>query len=305
MNKSQPELQLVITGASGFIGSALVTQLLADGNRIVALSRTPAVLRKRFPALEVVDSLDQISADRHIDAIINLAGAPILDARWSEKRKALLRNSRLHTTEAVVRLIQRLERRPEVLISGSAIGFYGSHDSDRVLLEQDDGHSGFTHELCRDWEQTAQRAEALGVRVCLLRTGVVLGAGGALARMLLPFRLGLGGPIGNGRQWMSWIHLDDMVALIRFLLVQQVLAGVFNATAPEPVTNTVFTRTLGRVLKRPTVLPMPAWVLRLALGEGATLLTEGQRVIPGRVREAGFAFQYPALEGALAAILKT
>jgi len=302
VNKSQAKADVLITGASGFIGSALIATLLAEGRSVIALSRSPDKLRKRFPSIRVVDSLAQISASQRLDAIVNLAGAPILDARWSKARKALLYASRLDTTNAVVALIRRLEAVPEVLISGSAIGFYGSH-GDRVLLEPDDGRPCFAHELCRDWEQAALQAESLGVRVCLVRTGVVLGRGGALQRMLLPFRLGLGGPIGGGRQWMSWIHLTDMVAVINYLLEHQVLAGVFNATAPEPVTNREFSRTLGAILNRPTVLPLPAWVLKLALGEGATLLTEGQRVIPGRVQEAGFVFRFPHLRHALKQIL--
>ncbi|WP_210395403.1 TIGR01777 family oxidoreductase [Motiliproteus sediminis] len=301
--KSDSDTEVLITGASGFIGGALIDSLLADGIGVIGLSRRPEKLQRRFPGIRVVADLNEITADCTIDAVVNLAGEPILDARWSETRKRVLYDSRLDTTRQLVALIERLDTRPATLVSGSAIGFYGSHDSDRVLLEQDDGRACFAHELCRDWEAAAQQAEGLGLRVCLLRTGVVLGQGGALKRMLPPFRLGLGGPIGQGRQWMSWVHLEDMVALIRFLLDHQVLSGVFNATAPEPVTNKTFSQTLGAVLNRPAVLPVPPLMLKLILGEGATLLTEGQRVVPARLLEAGFEFRYPELKPALQSIL--
>lgn len=301
--KSESQTVVLVTGASGFIGSALITALLADGVEVIGLSRQPDKLQRRFPAIRVVDDLERLASDQAIDAVVNLAGEPILDARWSEARKQRLYASRLDTTRALIRLFERLAAPPQTLISGSAIGFYGSHDSDRVLLEQDDGRACFAHELCRDWEACALEAENKGLRVCLLRTGVVLGPGGALGRMLPPFRFGLGGPIGSGRQWMSWIHLDDMVALIRFLLDHQVLRGVFNATAPEPVTNKQFSQTLGAVLHRPALLPVPPLMLRLMLGEGATLLTEGQRVMPARLLEAGFEFRYPELKAALTQIL--
>ena len=295
-------MKLLITGASGFIGSALIETLLDDGHQVIGLSRHPQRLNKRFGGrLEVTNELESIDAAESIDAIVNLAGEPILDRRWSEARKQQLYHSRLDTTAALLQLIKRLQTKPEVLISGSAIGFYGSQRDDRMLNEQCEGHLGFTHKLCSDWENRALEAQQLGLRVCLLRTGVVLGHGGALKRMLLPFKLALGGPIASGRQWFSWIQLDDMVAAIRFLLAHEVLSGAFNCTAPEPVNNAEFSRTLGRVLHRPAVLPMPGWVMQLALGEGAELLCEGQRVVPVRLQEAGFEFRYPQLEAALKA----
>lgn len=295
---------VLITGATGFVGSALMRSLLADGRSIVALSRRPEKVRKAFPQVEALGSLEDLDSQRSLSAVVNLAGAPILDRRWSERRKQVLYDSRIETTKALVELFQRLHTPPSVLISGSAIGFYGSQD-DAVVLETHKGRPCFAHKLCHDWEQVASQAERLGIRVCLLRTGVVLGPkGGALARMLPAFRLGLGGPIGDGRQWMSWIQLDDMVAAIRFLLEKEVLAGPFNLTAPEPVTNREFSQALGRVLHRPARLPMPALVLRLLLGEGASLLVEGQRVLPGRLQEAGFEFRYRQLEEALRASVK-
>ncbi len=297
-------MNLLITGASGFIGSALIHQLIADGHQVIGLSRKPARLDRLFQGqVRAVESLDEIEASESIDAIVNLAGEPILDKRWSDARKKQLYDSRMHTTAAVIELIKRLQQRPETLINGSAIGFYGSHSDDRVLSEACEGRQGFTHKLCSDWENLALDAQSLGLRVCLLRTGVVLGPGGALERMLLPFKWGLGGPIGNGRQWFSWIHLQDIVAIIRFLLEHEVLSGPFNATAPEPVTNAVFSSTLARLLKRPALLPMPTFMLQLLLGEGAELLCQGQRVAPVRLLEAGFEFRYPELEPALKAVL--
>ena len=297
-------MNYLITGASGFIGSALIEQLLKAEHQVIGLSRKPEKLKQRFNGrIDAIGHLSDIDTDAKLDAIVNLAGEPILDRRWSEARKQQLYDSRLDTTASVISLIKRLKKPPSVLVSGSAIGFYGSQPDDRVLDEQCEGRHGFTHKLCSDWENRATEAQAYGVRVCLLRTGVVLGQGGALKRMLPPFKLALGGPIGSGRQWFSWIQLEDMVAAIRFLLDHEVLSGAFNATAPEPVTNADFSRSLGQALKRPAVLPMPSLVMRLALGEGAELLCEGQRVVPVRLQQAGFTFKYPTLPQALSASL--
>ncbi len=299
-------MKLLITGASGFIGSALIRQLLDKDNQIIGLSRKPEQLKKLFLGVDsqkfrAIGHLSEIGDDETIDAIVNLAGEPILDRRWSKARKQVLYNSRLETTAAVIELIERLNHKPSVLVSGSAIGFYGSWPGDRVLSEHSEGRPGFTHKLCSDWENKALDAERLGVRVCLLRTGVVIGHGGALKRMLTPFRFGLGGPVGSGQQWFSWVQLEDMVAIILFLIDHQVLSGAFNATAPEPVTNAVFSKTLGRVLGRPALIRMPALVLQLLLGEGAELLCEGQRVVPSRLLEAGFEFKAPSIEAAIRA----
>lgn len=299
-------MKFLITGASGFIGSALIRQLLTEQHQIIGLSRHAEKLQKRYgdpQQFRSISSLSEITENEQIDAVVNLAGEPILDKRWSDKRKQLLYNSRLQTTASLIDLIERLVDKPEVLISGSAIGFYGSQPGDRVVDEATEGRPGFTHKLCSDWEDKALQATESQVRVCLLRTGVVLGDGGALARMLTPFKLGLGGVIGSGDQWFSWICLDDMVAAIIFLLEHQVLSGAFNATAPEPVTNAVFTKALGRALKRPTMLPMPAVALQLMLGEGAELLCEGQRVMPVRLREAGFEFSYSKIDQALQSLV--
>jgi len=214
-------------------------------------------------------------------------------------RKKALWDSRVGLTEQLVQAIARCQSKPPVLVSGSAIGIYGNHD-DAVLDEISPLHGGFGHQLCESWENAAAAVEAHGVRLCILRTGLVIGSdGGFLQRMLLPFRVGLGGRIGTGRQWMSWIHLKDQVALIRYLVDTVDARGVFNGTAPHPVTNSEFTACLAKVLQRPAVLPVPESLLKLAMGERAELLLESQRVMPARALQAGFRFSFPALENAL------
>jgi uncharacterized protein (TIGR01777 family) len=293
-------MELLITGGTGFIGRALCRRLLADGHRLTVLSRWP----RRVPALcgagvSAVASLSELPRDRRFDAVINLAGEGIADRPWSAARKQLLRDSRIGVTAALCDWIAAAASPPALLISGSAVGYYGSR-GDQLLDEAAPVGADFAAHLCRDWEVEAARVEALGVRLCLLRTGLVLGGdGGMLARLKLPFSLGLGGRLGDGRQWMSWIHRDDLVALIVYLLDHPTLQGPFNGTAPEPVTNADFTRALARALRRPALLPMPAFALRLALGEMAGLLLGGQRVLPQRALEAGFEFRYPTLPAAL------
>lgn len=293
-------MRVLITGGSGFIGQALTRSLLARGDQVVILSRTPDRVPSRA-GQQCVSALEQIQGK--LDAVVNLAGAPIVDRRWSQARKRLLLDSRIQTTQKLVRWIGASDAPPATLISGSAIGYYGSH-RDEVLEETSAALPGFTHQLCRDWEQEALEATASGVRVCLIRTGVVLGQGGALAKMLPAFRLGLGGPIGNGQQWMSWVHLDDEVGAILYLLDHPALHGPFNLTAPEPVTNEVFSKTLARVLGRPAFLRVPAFVMRLMLGEASELLVEGQRVVPANLNTAGYVFKYPRLEAAFKAVLQ-
>ena len=293
-------MHILITGGSGFIGRSLSAALSARGDEVIILSRSPEKLSPT-PGIRAVGSLSQIKGP--VDAVINLAGAPIVEQRWSEARKAVLRSSRIDLTARLVDWMRQQPKPPEVLISGSAVGYYGSH-GDEVLDETAEPVPGFAHELCRDWEQAALEAEALGVRVCLIRTGVVLGpGGGALAKMLPAFRLGLGGPIGHGRQWMSWIHLEDEVGAIIYLLDNPPLHGPFNLTAPEPVTNEVFSDTLGRMLNRPALMRVPTVMMRLLLGEASELLLEGQRVIPEYLYNAGYGFRHPGFEEALEQVL--
>jgi len=293
-------MRVLITGGSGFIGQALTAALSARGDHVFILSRTPQALTPSA-RVQAIGALGELKGS--VDAVVNLAGAPIVDQRWSDERKQVLRNSRIELTKALVEWMKQQPSPPSVLVSGSAIGYYGSH-ADEVLDENAEPVAGFAHELCRDWEQSALEAEALGVRVCLIRTGVVLGPeGGALSKMLPPFRLGLGGPIGSGQQWMSWIHIDDEVGGILYLLDNPSLHGPFNLTAPEPVTNEVFSRTLGRVLHRPAFMRVPAVVMKLMLGEASELLVEGQRVLPENLHTAGYVFKYPRLEPALQQVL--
>ncbi|TCK09596.1 TIGR01777 family oxidoreductase [Marinobacterium mangrovicola] len=293
-------MRVLITGGTGFIGRRLVAALLARGDDVVVLSRRPesAELDAR---VGLYAELDQISGP--VDAVVNLAGAPIADKRWSDKRKALLRESRLNTTEQLVRWMAGLEARPKVLVSGSAIGFYGSQ-GDLELDEEAAPKVDFAHQLCADWEAEALKAKEQGVRVCLIRTGVVLGKGGALSKMLPPFRFGLGGPIGSGRQWMSWIHIDDEVAAILHLVDHETLEGPFNLTAPRPETNESFSKTLASVLGRPCIFRVPTPVMQLMMGEAADLVVKGQRVVPTKLMQSGYSFRYTDLKPALTQVLK-
>lgn len=297
-------MKVLITGGTGFIGRAFIKWRQPHGVVFTCISRKPSKVKKLFgDTVRGVESLAEVDGE-HFDAVINLCGEPIADRRWSRARKQLLRNSRLTMTHALVEWMAMSEKKPEAFISGSAIGYYGSHASDDLLVEASAVRQGFTHSLCADWEEEAMRAAELGVRVCMLRTGVVLGPdGGALSKMLPPFKMGLGGPIASGEQWMSWIHLQDQLRAIDFLLRHRTLQGAFNLTAPEAAKNRTFSDTLGKTLGRPAKLPLPAFVIEMMLGEGAELLLEGQRVYPQRLEQAGFEFTFPSLEAALDDIL--
>lgn len=305
-------MRIVLTGGTGFIGRPLCARLLDLGHTVtlftrelhVAQSRSDSRIRLvgwqgfRGPTEEVLLAL----ADS--DIVINLAGAPIADHRWTPRTKNTLRTSREGTTTALVTAFAKLQTRPVLFLSASAIGYYGARE-DEPLSEESPSGTGFLASLCREWEGAARAAERLGVRVTLLRIGVVLGkGGGALEKMLPLFRLGLGGPLGTGTQWMSWIHLEDLVELVLFLM-NQAVSGPVNATAPHPVTNRDFARTLGQTLRRPAWLPTPAFALKLLLGQMAEeLLLTGQRVLPARAQALGFCYRYPDLKEALRAILR-
>ncbi|TXS91273.1 TIGR01777 family protein [Parahaliea maris] len=292
-------MRILITGGTGFIGRALVPALMERGDSVVILSRQPDEVTVQ-PGVTAVNALEDVTGD--VEAVVNLTGAPIVDRRWSAKRKALLRSSRIETTEELVRWMSGRTVPPSVLVSGSAVGYYGSQQ-DGELDEESAQAPCFPAQLCSDWEQAALAAESASTRVCLIRTGIVLGAGGALAKMLPAFRMGLGGPIGDGRQWMSWIHINDEVGAILHLLDSPGLRGAFNLTAPEPVTNEEFTRTLAGVLRRPAVFRVPARVMKVMLGEASELLVEGQRVVPVRLQASGYAFVFPSLAPALRAVI--
>jgi uncharacterized protein (TIGR01777 family) len=297
-------MKILVTGGTGFIGQHLINNRLKKGDEIFCYTRDANKVKEIFG--ETVTPVTDMppKGDLEVDAVVNLAGEPIADKRWSNERKQLLRESRINLTAVLVEWIKGLEKKPEVLISGSAIGYYGSVDGDQKLDESAQASPGFTHSLCQDWENEALNAEELGIRVCLIRTGIVLGSGGALAKMYLPFKMGLGGPIGSGNQWMSWIHVDDEVDVIEMLLTHTQLSGAFNLTAPHAVTNREFSKTLGKVMHRPAILPMPGYAIKLLLGDGAELLLEGQRVYPEKLLEIGYKFKYEKLSEALESILE-
>lgn len=295
--------RVLVTGGTGFIGGRLVAALAAAGHQVTVLTRNRAHARDLPAPVRILTSLDQIPADDRIDAIVNLAGEPISNGPWTAAKKARILGSRLAVTAEVGRLIARLETKPLVMISGSAVGWYGLR-GDEPLDEEAGFAPSFSHDLCAAWEEAATAA-AGGVRLVLLRIGLVLaGDGGMLARMLAPFEFGLGGPFGSGRQAMSWIHRDDLVRLIVRAIADGRFRGSVNATAPAPVDGRGFARALGRALHRPALLAIPATPLRLALGQFAEeLLLGGQKAVPARALAAGFRFDFAELDAALAEIV--
>ena len=294
-------MHILITGGTGFIGRGLVPVLQREQHTITILTRQSLIGEK---GLSYVRALEEIPADTAVDAVINLAGASLADKRWTGRYKREIVNSRLQTTQALISWLTAREQRPAVLLSGSAIGYYGHHQ-DEMLDEDAVCNPGFAQGLCREWEAEALKAAALGIRVCTLRLGVVLDSGGgAFEQMARPFRMGVGNWIGDGSQWLSWIHRTDVVRAIQFLLAQESLSGPFNITAPEPVTSRGFCDAMKHQRKTLIDLPMPAVLMRLALGEMAEeLLISGQRVVPSKLQQAGFEFSFPVLEEALAEIL--
>ena len=279
-------MNVTILGASGFIGKHLAAALTARGDRVTTASlRDPSVAA---------------ATAREADVVVNLAGEPVAQ-RWSASVKEKIRSSRVEGPHAFLDALGALERRPAAYVSASAIGYYGTSES-ATFDESSAPGSDFLAGVCVAWEAEAERAAALGMRVSIVRTGLVLGAdGGALAKLLPLFKAGLGGIVASGRQWYSWIHIDDQVGV--YLHAIDGTAGVLNATAPNPVRNAEFTRALGAALHRPTLFPAPAFAVQLVLGEGAGVVTDGQKVVPTRTLETGYAFRYPALDAALAAIV--
>lgn len=296
----QPPLQLLLTGGTGFIGSALVRQLLDAGHAATLLVRDPHRAVRQFQnRVRCITALTQLDAEARFDGVINLAGAPVLGPRWSPRRQTELLASREGVTEALVAWLGRARHKPATWIQASAIGFYGVRPPQEPLDETSVPGSGFMSTLCQRWEAAASDVPSQGVRQVVFRLGVVFGHGGALPPMLLPHRFGLGGRLGDGQQVMSWIHLDDLLRLFARALQDERMHGVYNAVAPDPVSQADFARCVGRVLDRPVWLHLPAAPLRWAAGEMAQLLLDGQRVLPRRLIDEGYEFRFPGLEPAL------
>jgi hypothetical protein len=292
-------MKVLITGATGLIGTPLQKMLRDAGHELLLASRKPPK-NESYVQWDINDGFAAPEKLEGVDAVIHLAGENLNGLRWTDEKKKAIRDSRILGTRNVVDSISNLKQRPRVFASSSAIGFYGDR-SDEVMTETSPPGKGFLPEVCREWEAEARRAEDAGIRTVLLRAGIVLSKdGGALGTMLTPFKFGLGGVIGSGKQWMSWISLDDHVAVIKFVLENKAIRGAVNSVSPNPVTNEEFTKTMGEVLYRPTFIPVPEFAVHLAFGEmGDTLLLDSTRVAPKRLDEAGFKFNFPDLKKAL------
>jgi uncharacterized protein (TIGR01777 family) len=299
---------ILITGGSGFIGRNLCRRLVSASDKplasqLIVLSRTPSKAIEVLPdSVQVISDLSQLN--QSVDILINLAGEPIADQRWTNRRKMAITRSRVQNTQMLCEYFKDIDKPPSMVISGSAIGYYGGGVANNQPVAEDGTvEPNFSSQLCADWEDAAQQFERLGARVCLLRTGIVLGRQGALSKLLPAFKLGLGGPIATGEQWMSWIHIEDMVEIIIFVIENEI-SGSINCTAPMPVTNREFAKTLGKVLRRFAVIPMPAAVVKLLFGQmGEELMIQGQSVIPHKLQQRGFQFKYSDLRSALQQLL--
>lgn len=293
---------VLVTGATGFIGRKLVARLVERGDRVLVLARNPAKAAALFGTrVEIVADLAAVPAAARIDAIVNLAGESIAGGLWTARRRRVLLDSRLGVTTALLALVERLATKPATWANASAIGYYGARATDEALHEKTAAGSGFQAELCRRWEETAARAASHGVKVSLLRFGVVLGReGGALPQLARPVRWFAGTVIGTGTQWFSWIHVEDLLAVLTFVLDEKTLAGPINATAPEPVRYGVLMARIAATLRRPLwPIRIPAFAVRAALGELAELFVDGQRVVPERLLALGFRFRYATIDAAL------
>jgi uncharacterized protein (TIGR01777 family) len=295
-------MRILITGGSGFIGRVLSGELKNSGHEVIIATRRRNDSKDRF----TWDSHELIPQDimSGFDAVVNLAGEPVAPGRWTKERKKRILASRVNATRALAESLRNANPKPKVLISASAVGYYGPH-GDEYVTEETPPASDFLAGVCRAWEAEALKAEGLGVRVVLVRIGGVLGAdGGALAQMAIPFKFFLGGQIGSGKQWFSWIHRDDMAGIIKYVLENESVSGPVNATAPGPVTNREFSRALGKALHRPSFFAAPGFVVKLSLGELGGMLLTGQRVLPEKALNAGYKFKYPEVGEALRAIFE-
>lgn len=304
-------MKVAVTGATGFVGSRLVERLQAAGHQVIVFARNPDRATRlfppsTFPSLEIVPYTPLESGSwqtrlNECDGVVNLAGEPISE-RWTAERKRSILESRQLGTQKVVEGILQANPKPQVLVSASAIGYYGTSET-ATFDEASNPGSGFLAEVCQAWEAEAAKVKTAGVRLVILRIGIVLAMGGAIAKMVMPFKLFAGGPIGSGQQWFSWIHREDLVNLILTALTQPNLEGTYNATAPNPVRMETFCQTMGEVMGRPSWLPVPSLALEILLGDGAQVVLEGQKVLPKRTQEAGFQYQYATVKPALAEIL--
>ena len=302
-------MRIVVAGGTGFLGRRLVGRLAADGHDVTVLTRSSRSAVQLLPHDVHTASWDGRSvggwsqAVDGADAVVNLAGESIAGRRWSPEVKSRLLLSRLEATAALVRAIAGSSRRPYALVNASAVGFYG-HVPDGDVTESRSAGTDFLADLCRRWEAEARKSQEQGTRVVILRIGIVLAAdGGALQRMVLPFRFFVGGPLGSGRQWVPWVHVEDVISAVRFALLTPSLAGPYNVAAPEPVTMSDFCRAIAAAMRRPSWLRVPEFALRLTLGEMSVVVLGGQRAVPARLTEAGFQFAHARLDDALAAVL--
>jgi uncharacterized protein len=299
-------MKILVTGSTGLVGTALVSALARDGNTVCRLmrpqSKSPASSKDGFDVAWNPGTGELGGAGVGADAVVNLAGASIAEGRWTKERKGLLRTSRIDTTRALVNTLAKMSARPRVLVSASATGYYGDQ-GDELLTEESKAGTDFLAGLAQEWEAEARKAGALGIRVVLARFGIILAKqGGALPKMMLPFKLGAGGKLGSGKQWMSWVTLEDVVGILRFALENSSVRSVVNVVAPEPLQNAEFTKVLAKAMHRPALFPAPGFALRLALGEMAdALLLSSQRVAPQKLQQLG----YQSLHADLASALKT
>ncbi|MBC8509861.1 MAG: TIGR01777 family protein [Chloroflexi bacterium] len=306
-------MNVLITGGTGFIGRALVEELLGNGHQPIVLSRNPEA-HKDLPAGVQAHAWDAKTPQgwghliEETDAVVNLAGESLsgtsfFPSRWTPERKVSILESRLNAGAALNKAIEAAQRKPSVLVQSSAIGFYGVL-ADQAVIEADDPGKGFLAETVSKWEKVTEPVEKLGVRRAVIRTGIALSPDdGALMRILLPYKLFVGGPFGSGKQWYSWIHISDVVRAIRFIIETETAAGVFNLTAPNPLPNKDFGASLGKVMRRPSLIPLPGFVMRLMFGEVATVVLDGQRVLPDRLIDFGFEFRFPTAQAAFRDLL--